>query len=149
MGIYWSRIFNVVESAYKVDLVKYNKISSLWSEVAQLCLTLCDRMDSSLHQAPPSMGFSRQEYWTVLLSHPYKFLQIWGQGETFYKNLADLLHGRKIQLLYEILWQHYIYYHNMLLRSSFYYNMKIFHFEMYFPQKKTTSNYGLNLTWWI
>ena len=32
------------------------------SEVTQLCPTLCDPMDSSLHQAPPSMGFSRQEY---------------------------------------------------------------------------------------
>ena len=28
--------------------------------------TLCDPMDSSLHQAPPSMGFSRQEYWSGL-----------------------------------------------------------------------------------
>jgi len=35
-------------------------------EVAQSCLTLCDPMDSSLHQAPPSMGFSRQEYWSGL-----------------------------------------------------------------------------------
>ena len=32
-----------------------------WSEVVQLCPTLCDPTDSSLHQAPPSMGFSRQE----------------------------------------------------------------------------------------
>ena len=32
------------------------------SEVAQSCPTLCDPMDSSLHQASPSMGFSRQEY---------------------------------------------------------------------------------------
>ena len=31
------------------------------SEVAQSCPTLCNPMDSSLHQAPPSMGFSRQE----------------------------------------------------------------------------------------
>jgi len=30
-------------------------------EVAESCPTLCDPMDSSLHQAPPSMGFSRQE----------------------------------------------------------------------------------------
>ena len=30
------------------------------------CPTLCDRMDSILHQAPPSMGFSRQEYWSGL-----------------------------------------------------------------------------------
>ena len=32
-----------------------------WSEVAQSCPTLWDPKDSSLHQAPPSMGFSRQE----------------------------------------------------------------------------------------
>ena len=36
------------------------------SEVAQSCPTLCDPMDSSLHQAPLSMGFSRQEYWSGL-----------------------------------------------------------------------------------
>ena len=36
------------------------------SEVAQSCPTLWDPMDSSLHQAPPSMGFSRQEYWSGL-----------------------------------------------------------------------------------
>ena len=33
------------------------------SEVAQSCPTFC----SSLHQAPPSMRFSRQEYWSGLL----------------------------------------------------------------------------------
>ena len=38
----------------------------LWtSEVAQLCPTLCDPMDCSI-QASPSMGFSRQEYWSGL-----------------------------------------------------------------------------------
>ena len=36
------------------------------SEVAQSYPTLGDPMDSSLHQAPPSMGFSRQEYWSGL-----------------------------------------------------------------------------------
>ena len=36
------------------------------SEVAQSCPTLCDPMGSSLHQASPSMGFSRQEYWSGL-----------------------------------------------------------------------------------
>ena len=36
------------------------------SEFAQSCPTLCDHMDSNLHQAPPSMGFSRQEYWSGL-----------------------------------------------------------------------------------
>ena len=32
------------------------------SEITQLCPTLCDPMDCSL----PSMGFSRQEYWSGL-----------------------------------------------------------------------------------
>ena len=32
-----------------------------FSSVAQSCPTLCDLMGSSLHQAPPSMGFSRPE----------------------------------------------------------------------------------------
>ena len=36
------------------------------SEVAQSCRTLCYPMDSSLHQAPPSMGCLRQEYWSGL-----------------------------------------------------------------------------------
>ena len=36
--------------------------------VVQSCPTLCDPMDCSLvaHQAPLSMGFSRQEYWSGL-----------------------------------------------------------------------------------
>ena len=34
------------------------------SEVAQLCLTLCD--PTVAYQAPLSMGFSRQEYWSGL-----------------------------------------------------------------------------------
>ena len=36
------------------------------SEVTQSCPTLCEPMDSSLPQAPPSMGFSGQEYWSGL-----------------------------------------------------------------------------------
>ena len=35
----------------------------------QSCLTLCDPMDCS-GQAPLSMGFSRQEYWSGLLFLP-------------------------------------------------------------------------------
>ena len=35
------------------------------SEVAQSCPTLCD-LWTVAHQAPPSMGFSRQEYWCGL-----------------------------------------------------------------------------------
>ena len=33
------------------------------SEVTQSCLTLSDPWTAA-HQAPPSMGFSRQEYWS-------------------------------------------------------------------------------------
>ena len=36
------------------------------SEGAQLCTTLCDPMDCIAYQAPPSMEFSRQEYWCGL-----------------------------------------------------------------------------------
>ena len=32
-------------------------------EVAQLCPTLCNPWTAA-YQAPPSMGFSRQEYWS-------------------------------------------------------------------------------------
>ena len=38
------------------------KESESESEVAQSCPTLCDPWTVA-HQAPPSMGFSRQEYW--------------------------------------------------------------------------------------
>ena len=43
-----------------------NSASESESEVAQSCPTLCDPMGSSLHQAPPSMGFARPEYWSGL-----------------------------------------------------------------------------------
>ena len=38
--------------------------------VAQSCLTLCDPMDCSPCQAPLSMGFSRQKYWSGLPCPP-------------------------------------------------------------------------------
>ena len=40
------------------------------SLVAKSCLTLCDPMDYIAHQAPLSMGFSRQEYWSGLPCPP-------------------------------------------------------------------------------
>ena len=36
------------------------------SEVAQLCPTLATPWTAA-HQAPPSMGFSRQKYWSRVL----------------------------------------------------------------------------------
>ena len=38
---------------------------SVCAKSRQSCPTLCDPMDCT-HQAPPSMGFSRQEYWSAL-----------------------------------------------------------------------------------
>ena len=43
------------------SLLHFHKMQVL---VAESCPTLCDPMDS--HQAPLSMGFSRQEYWNAL-----------------------------------------------------------------------------------
>ena len=47
----------------------YNAQSSLGGAAAAKllpsCLTLCDPVDGS-HQAPPSLGFSRQEHWSGL-----------------------------------------------------------------------------------
>ena len=40
-------------------------VGSCYAKSLQLCPTLCDPIDSS-HQAPPSLGFSRQEHWSGL-----------------------------------------------------------------------------------
>ena len=39
-------------------------VGDQFSSVAQLCPTFCDPMDCVAHQAPPSMGFSKKEYWS-------------------------------------------------------------------------------------
>ena len=36
-----------------------------YAKSLQLCPTLCDPIDGA-HQAPPSLGFSRQEHWSGL-----------------------------------------------------------------------------------
>ena len=54
-------LFNIIKDTL---LALWRKESK--SEVAQSCPTLWDPMDCSLYQAPPSMGFSRWEYWSGL-----------------------------------------------------------------------------------
>ena len=50
------------------------------SEVTQSCPTLCDPVDSSLQQAPLSMGFSSQEYWSGLpFPSPWNLPRDWTQ----------------------------------------------------------------------
>ena len=46
----------------------YN-LGSYCCSVTKLCLTLCDPMDLA-RQAPLSMGFPRQEYWSGLSCLP-------------------------------------------------------------------------------
>ena len=53
---------------FDVILLKISDIIIMYeseSEVAQSCPTLFDPWIVA-HQAPPSMGFSRQEYWSGL-----------------------------------------------------------------------------------
>ena len=52
----------VAKGLEKVSFHSNPKERKKESEVAQSCPTLCDPMDSSLHQAPLPMGFSRPEY---------------------------------------------------------------------------------------
>ena len=51
--------------AISVPNLNFNDIitAAAAAKSLQLCLTLCDPMDCS-SQAPPSMGFSRQEHWS-------------------------------------------------------------------------------------
>ena len=49
---------------YLLSLSRFMKVKSE-SEVTQSCPTPSDRMTAA-YQAPPSMGFSRQEYWSGL-----------------------------------------------------------------------------------
>ena len=47
-------------------MVKTLPSSTEGSEVTQSCPTLCDPMDCTAYQAPLSIGFSRQGYWSGL-----------------------------------------------------------------------------------
>ena len=82
------------------------------SEVTQSCLTLCDPMDGSL-QAPPSMGFSRQKYWSgVPLPSPngQRYLQIiWARcdGGTYLAKSEDQIHLMSHCLC--MAWQMFVY----------------------------------------
>ena len=62
------------------------------SEVAQSCLTLSDPWTAA-YQAPPSMGFSRQEYWSGMpLPSPDSFGKcIYFGGIPFVKEIIQYL----------------------------------------------------------
>ena len=59
------------------------------SEVAQLCPTLCD----PTYQAPPSMGFSRQEYWSGVPLPSPKYLTVRANLLGHFPNGSNLTFG--------------------------------------------------------
>ena len=50
---------------FKMEILMFINVAAAAAKSLQLCPTLCDPTDSS-HQAPPSLGFSRQGYWSGL-----------------------------------------------------------------------------------
>ena len=64
---------------------------SVLAKSLQLCPTLCSPMDGS-PQAPLSMGFSRQEYWSGLLCSPTG--DISNRNHTHVSNVSCI--GRKV-----------------------------------------------------
>ena len=65
MGICYMVQETQTEAVYQPREVGWEGRWESESEVAQLRLTFCDP-GTIVHQAPPSMGFSRQEYWSGL-----------------------------------------------------------------------------------
>ena len=61
MGHIFKRVGFLIWLNQKKEVLK----NLSWCPVCQLCLALCNPMDSR-PQAPLSMGFSRQEYWSGL-----------------------------------------------------------------------------------
>ena len=60
-GLYERDIFKLSNKASHLAKIKKMKVL-----VFQSCPSLCDPMDYVAHQAPLSMGFSREEYWSGL-----------------------------------------------------------------------------------
>jgi len=62
---YKQRLGQMKEEGNALLQVQVKKIAAAAAKSLQSCLTLCDPTES--HQAPPSLGFSRQEHWSGLL----------------------------------------------------------------------------------
>ena len=60
MGMHWYSLFGEQYAAAAAAAAAAAKL-------LQSCPTLCDPVDcTAAHQAPPSLGFSRQEHWSGL-----------------------------------------------------------------------------------
>ena len=66
-GIFQATVLEWVVNIFFITFYKCNLIefSAAAAKSLQSCPTLCSPIDGS-HQAPPSLGFSRQEYWSGL-----------------------------------------------------------------------------------
>ena len=69
------------------------KIINMHAKLHQACLTLCT-LWTVVHQAPLSMGFSRQEYWNGLPFSPPEIFPIQGSN----LSLLCLLHWQASSL---------------------------------------------------
>ena len=50
---------------FNIQITKIMVSGTITAKSLQSCLTVCDPTDDS-HQAPPSLGFSKQEHWSGL-----------------------------------------------------------------------------------
>ena len=108
-------LFNIVSYRHS-KYCAYADTKQSAAKSLQSCPTLCDPIDGS-HQAPPSMGFSRQEYWSgVPLPSPtkqskgYLFLCLCFQFSfrarslaLFSTSLADLTRPRFLNTIYVLM----------------------------------------------
>ena len=68
-------IYILQNKVIRFRTIGFQQIQGIWNAMLcyakslQSCPTLCDPIDGS-HQAPPSLGFSRQEHWSGL---PFPF----------------------------------------------------------------------------
>ena len=65
-SVLWCSAFFMVQLSHPyMTTGKTIALTAAAAALLQSCLTLCDPIDGS-HQAPPSLGFSRQEHWSGL-----------------------------------------------------------------------------------
>ena len=71
------------------------------SEVAQSCIRLLATPWTAAYQAPPSMGFSRQEYWSGLPLPSPNLIRVW-PNQTEFTHPLSREHSRALCIQWEI-----------------------------------------------
>ena len=65
LACFWGTLIPAIASIRKLELL-FPPPAFICAQSLQSCPTFCDPMDCIAHQAPLSMGFSKQEYWSGL-----------------------------------------------------------------------------------